>query len=154
MTANTEPIFIQRIFLESVRLQTGAIIAPNLAVGLTGQGINLLRIEDTEQGALVTDLWIQPLGAIGAGSFLRIFFSSTIAGTINLLSEVPIAASSGSPLARQELGTVLPELLSPTQTGVAGKKRGLYVPPSGQLTLGLSGDLAVPIVVSIQGGYY
>lgn len=154
VTSNAEPIFIGQILQRNVRVQTGVILTPTVAVGLTGQGQTLLNCQESEHGALITDMWCQPLGPIAGGAFLRLFVSDFDAGTINLLSEVSIAASTTSPFARQDLEPLLPQLLSPTQTGIAGKKRGLYVAPNTILSIGLSIDLASPLVVSIQGGFY
>lgn len=154
MVANTEPIFIRSVVLKTLRLQTGVIVSPTVAVGLTGTGQTLFDTQNSDHGGLIADLWCQPIGAIGAGAFLRFFFSDYDAQTINLLAEVAITTSSGSPFVRQELGNLLPELLTPTQTGIAGKKRGLYLPPNSQLAVGLSADLANPLVVGFQGGLY
>ena len=154
ITSNSEPIFIGQVFQKNVRVQTGVILTPTVAVGLTGQGQTLLNCQESEHGALIVDLWCQPLGPIGGGSFLRLFISDFDAGTLNMISEVAISAAVSSPLLRQDLEPLLPQLLSPTQTGIAGKKRGLYVAPNTILSIGLSSDLASPLVIGIQGGFY
>jgi hypothetical protein len=154
MTANTEPIFIRSVFNKLIRLHTGSTFPSNIASGLTGSGVTLLDCQSRPEGALITDFWCQPLGAIGSGTILRIFLSDYDATSISLLFETVINPGSASPFVRQELGAFLPEVLSPVQSGIAGKKKGLYIAGNQILTAGLSADLANPLVIGCQGGYY
>lgn len=151
MSANTEPIFIKSPAFGSFRIQTGLIVP---LVPVAQVPLKLIGVDATEPGALVVDLWCLPLGAIGAGSFLRFFITDTSNSTTVCIAEAAITASTVSPFVRQDLGAVLPKVLSPTMTGVAGKKEALYLAPGQSLGVGLSADLASPLVVSFQGGYY
>jgi hypothetical protein len=153
MGVNTEPIFICKPFVLLTRLQTGSVVLPTVSANLTSPGTTLVDCDAESQGALIVDIWCLPLAPIGAGNILRFFITEFDSGQVNMLFETTISAAN-SPLARQELGVLLPEVLSPAQTGLAGKKRALYIGTNTKLTVGLSSDLPVPIVVGCQGGYY
>jgi hypothetical protein len=154
VVANTEPIFAKQRLLSLKRLQTGLIFPTAVALGLTGSGETLVDCDAQSSGAIIEDIWCLPLGALGAGTFIRFYLSDYNLNQIYMIFEAAIATSGASPFVRQELGTLLPEVLSPTQTGLAGKKKALYLGPNQRISVGLSADLAAPLVVGLQGGYY
>lgn len=136
-------------------MNTGNIQPLNVPVNQIGSGAQLVGTLAEEYGCLIEDVWYVPLGPVTSGIFLHFYWEDEVTSTISPLAQVPLTPISSPPFGRVELASlVLPEVLSPTQTGLAGKKRALRLGPGQSLYVAHSADFTPGVVVYVQGGKY
>lgn len=152
MSANVEPIFPRTIYCPGKQLfsEDGAVTRT------IGTGANPPRViaEGGDNGAIIGDMWVLPLGIVSA-NILRVFQRNS-AGDWDLLLEHAITAVTNDAAAIALQRVTLPKILSPNCSSLVDKKEGLLLPPNEAIGVGVGTALAGVQGINIwcSGGLY
>lgn len=151
MSANVEPIFPRVPLLVHANLDNSNNASPRTIA--SGTNPPKVLIEAGEEGALIGDLWAQPISSFSTQVLL--LFHRNAGGEWNLCGEFQVQAvtDSGSAIARQTIP--MPFILSPSPS-TQDKKTGYLLGPEEALGVGTLGQIpgAQTLGVWAMGGYY
>ncbi|NJL82885.1 MAG: hypothetical protein HC890_07870 [Chloroflexaceae bacterium] len=151
MAANVEPIFPRIPFLVHANLDNSDLASPR-TIG-TGSNSPKVLVNAGVDGALVGDLWAQPISSFS--TVVLLFFHRNSGGQWNLCNEFQVQAvtNSGAAIARQTIP--MPFILSPSPSTV-DKKTGYTLGPDEALGVAVLTEIpgAQTLGVWAMGGYY
>jgi hypothetical protein len=151
MSANVEPIFPRVPFLRHANLDNSDLASPR-TIG-TGANPPKVLVDAGSEGALIGDLWAQPISSFS--TVVLLLFHRNSGGEWNLCGEFQVQAvtDSGSAIARQTIP--MPFILSPSPSTV-DKKTGFTLGPDEALGVGVLTQVpgAQTLGVWAMGGYY